>query len=104
MSELKPEDMAQLFHEAYERLAPSFGYKTRDASAVAWENVPANNKLLMIATCKEIMGKRNTSAIESAVLRRVADKLFSREGELMRSVHSLVTAEADRIDKGSDNG
>jgi hypothetical protein len=48
------EKIAQRFHEAYERLAPSFGYKTREASAVAWEKVPENNRKLMIAVCAEL--------------------------------------------------
>ena len=45
--------LAKQFHEAYERLAPSFGYKTRKASAVPWEDVPENNRLLMQAVIKE---------------------------------------------------
>ena len=49
-----PDDLARQFHEIYERLAPNFGYKTREASAVPWENVPDNNKRLMIAVCKEL--------------------------------------------------
>lgn len=48
------EQLAQRFHAAYERLAPQFGYKTRDASAVPWDCVPDNNKQLMIAVCDEI--------------------------------------------------
>jgi hypothetical protein len=48
-------DIAQRFHEAYERLAPEFGYKTREASAVPWEDVPENNKALMIATVREVL-------------------------------------------------
>lgn len=49
------EEMAQFFHETYERLAPDFDYKTRDSSAVEWENVPENNKKLMIAVCSEVL-------------------------------------------------
>ncbi len=49
------EDIARKFHEAYERLAPSFGYETRKASAVPWEQVPEQNKNLMIAVCSEIL-------------------------------------------------
>jgi hypothetical protein len=45
-----PDDIARAFHEAYERLAPSHGYKTREASAVPWEDVPSGNKGLMVAT------------------------------------------------------
>ena len=51
---LLPEQMAQAFHEAYEELAPQFGYKTREASAVPWADVPENNKALMIATCERV--------------------------------------------------
>lgn len=43
------EQLARLFHETYERLAPSFGYVTRKDSAVPWEQVPDRNKRLMIA-------------------------------------------------------
>lgn len=48
------EEVAKSFHEAYERLAPSFGYKTRDESAVPWEQVPEQNKMLMIAVAEEV--------------------------------------------------
>ncbi len=49
------EALARRFHEAYERLAPEFGYKTRDASAVPWEFVPDANRSLMIAVAAEIL-------------------------------------------------
>lgn len=48
--------IAKLFHETYERLAPEHGYKTRTESAVPWEQVPENNRNLMIATVKEVLG------------------------------------------------
>jgi len=51
------EELARVFHEAYERLAPSFGYETRRESAVPWEEVPENNKQLMIAVCKELLDR-----------------------------------------------
>lgn len=49
-----PETLARRFHDAYERLAPSFGYQTREASAKPWAQVPENNRRLMIAVCAEI--------------------------------------------------
>jgi hypothetical protein len=52
-----PEKLAQRFHETYELLAPSFGYKTREESAKPWVDVPEQNKQLMIAVCKEILSK-----------------------------------------------
>jgi hypothetical protein len=48
------EQLARLFHETYERLAPTFGYQTRKESAVPWEQVPAHNKALMVAVADEV--------------------------------------------------
>lgn len=50
-----PDQLAQRFHETYERLAPSYGYATRQASAVPWRDVPEPNKSLMVAVCGEIL-------------------------------------------------
>jgi hypothetical protein len=54
MNDIQNEMMAQRFHEAYERLAPTFGYETRKESAKPWAGVPANNKRLMAAVCAEV--------------------------------------------------
>jgi hypothetical protein len=43
-------EVAELFHQAYEALAPLHGYETREASAVPWADVPEANRRLMIAT------------------------------------------------------
>ena len=51
----QPEKLAQKFHETYERLAPEFGYETRKASAKPWNEVPEQNRKLMIAVCAEIL-------------------------------------------------
>ena len=50
----EPQRLARFFHEAYERLAPLYGYETRRESAVPWEDVPENNRLLMTAVCAEV--------------------------------------------------
>ena len=50
-----PEDLAKRYHELYEHYAPTFNYKTRRESAVSWENVPFNNKTLMIQVCSDIL-------------------------------------------------
>lgn len=52
------EALAQRFHETYERLAPEYGYRTREASAVPWADVPENNRALMVAVCAEILDER----------------------------------------------
>ncbi len=55
--ETTPEEVARFFHETYERLAPDYSYQTRKASAVPWEQVPENNKRLMIAVSAEVLKK-----------------------------------------------
>ena len=49
------EKLAKLFHDTYEELAPSHGYETREASRKPWEDVPENNKGLMIAVCQRVL-------------------------------------------------
>jgi hypothetical protein len=54
---MNAEQLAQFFHETYERLAPNYGYKTREASAKPWAEVPESNKNLMIAVAHEVLCK-----------------------------------------------
>ena len=49
------EQIAQAFHETYERLAPEFGYETREAPAKPWAQVPEQNKALMIAVFQSLL-------------------------------------------------
>jgi hypothetical protein len=53
---MTPEELAVRFHETYERLAPDFGYQTREASAKPWAEVPEQNRALMVAVCAELLG------------------------------------------------
>lgn len=52
--ELWAEMVARAFHESYERLAPDFGYKTREESAKPWADVPDTNKRLMVAVVRDL--------------------------------------------------
>jgi hypothetical protein len=52
---MSAEELAILFHDTYEQLAPTFGYETRKDSAKPWSEVPDKNKNLMIAVCAEIL-------------------------------------------------
>lgn len=49
------EQLARAFHEAYEELAPEYGYRTREASAVPWSRAPVRNRRLMIATAQRLI-------------------------------------------------
>jgi len=55
MDETTAEQLARRFHETYERLAPDYGYRTREASAVPWDQVPEQNRRLMIAVADELL-------------------------------------------------
>lgn len=57
---MDPEQVAIRFHDTYERLAPSFGYETREASRKPWSEVPDSNRDLMIALCAAIFGGKPT--------------------------------------------
>jgi hypothetical protein len=54
---MTPEQLAELFHTTYERLAPSFGYETRPGTAKPWSEIPEDNKnkRLMIAVAGEVL-------------------------------------------------
>lgn len=52
---MNAELLAEMFHASYEKLAPEFGYRTREASAVPWADVPENNKKLMVAVAGEVL-------------------------------------------------
>ena len=47
--------LARRFHDLYEELAPVFGYATRKDTAVPWDDLPRNNRFLMIAVCTYIL-------------------------------------------------
>lgn len=55
MNDEDAERIAKAFHESYERQAPDYGYKTREASAVPWEVVPDANRSLMVAVVQDLL-------------------------------------------------
>jgi uncharacterized protein HemY len=61
------EQLARLFHETYEELAPRFNYETRKASAKPWEEVPKSNKNLMIAVAERILAIKKKQTAEDCI-------------------------------------
>jgi hypothetical protein len=53
------EELARFFHHSYERNAGTVGYKTRDESAVSWEEVPEPNRSLMLLTATDVLAWLN---------------------------------------------
>ena len=52
------EELAIKFHDTYERLAPDFGYETREETRTFQPDTP--NGKLMIAVCGEILRLETT--------------------------------------------
>ena len=90
------EDAAKRFHEAYERLAPEHGYKTREESAVPWGEVPSRNKNLMIAVCAEILPSlaAPVQVDEAKLVKMVRDTIDRRPytDETRTAIHGLENA------------
>jgi hypothetical protein len=55
ISLLDAETLARRFHDMYEKKAPHYGCETRRESRTDWENVPINNKKLMIDVCYQLL-------------------------------------------------
>ena len=52
------EQIAREFHRSYGRLALRFGYpRTREAIAQPWEDVPLENRRLMIAVALDLLDR-----------------------------------------------
>lgn len=71
--------IAKKFHEAYERLAPSFGYETRKETRAFDQKTP--NGRLMQAVCQEIGDEIEKAAFNEGfktaidVLEKLEDKI-----------------------------
>lgn len=57
------EKLAKFFHDTYEELAPSHGYETREASRKPWDDVPEQNKGLMVEVAQKVLDR--LSAIDT---------------------------------------
>ena len=61
---MSPEQLAELFHETYERLAPAFGWKTKKGCHCKFSELPQRNRALMIATCQTVLNAlQNSGAV-----------------------------------------
>lgn len=75
------EALAKRFHETYERLAPDFGYETRLDSAVPWDDVPEQNRNLMVAVAATLLGEADEPRLGLATTRDLLDELRARGRE-----------------------
>lgn len=64
---VEAERIAREFHAAYERLAPSHGYETREESRTEWDALPAANRGLMVDTVRDLLEAGVLSADRSTL-------------------------------------
>lgn len=57
------EELAELFHETYEGLAPHFKWTTYQETAVPWKEVPEPNRSLMIVTASIVLNELHKGTI-----------------------------------------
>lgn len=76
-----PVAMAYSFHYEYERLAPMFGYKTREDTRVFDSESP--NGKLMVAVMKKLMGNMGTFQAEAIRLWKLLDDI-STAGDMFK--------------------
>jgi hypothetical protein len=52
------EAIAREFHSSYEKLAPEFGWETQTASRKEWDEVPDENRELMVAVAQDLISRQ----------------------------------------------
>lgn len=73
------EQIARQFHEVYERLAPQFGYETREDTKVF--DPQSQNGRLMIAVCAEVIGEIKRERDEAREALAVMEKALNYRRE-----------------------
>lgn len=84
MDQNETERVARRFHDIYEQLAPSFGWKTQEQSAVAWSELPDENRKLMIATVGVIMQELSQEKLDAQQLEFDRNHWQRKIGVLLR--------------------
>lgn len=79
-------ELAERFHEAYERLAPQFGYTTRPETRVF--DPESNNGRLMIAAIEEVCG--NIANMEGTLARMVDDARIDMDAMRRRHAEEMA--------------
>lgn len=85
MTDELAEQVARKFHETYERLAPKYGYTTREESAVPWDEVPVNNRALMTAVAEQML------VYMTSLDKPVSDDINMESGVSVFDGHPYVT-------------
>ena len=52
---MKAEDLAKIFHDAYEKVAVKHGWNTQESTKVEFDKLPEANKKTMIETCEIVL-------------------------------------------------
>lgn len=58
--DVTPIDLARMFFEEMNELAPEFGYVAKAAVRVAWQDLPGRNRILRIRCAAKILERLKT--------------------------------------------
>jgi hypothetical protein len=83
-------ELAILFHETYERLAPSFGYETRTDTRVF--DPESKNGKLMVAVCGELLGVQHIDGDQAMLVwwKKNVAVMEDRIRELEAALHEIA--------------
>jgi hypothetical protein len=96
--EKKEIQLAKLFHDTYERLAPEFGYTTRPETREFDEN--SSNGKLMIAVCKEVVLEELDKAREEGrreYARELLDDYYQPDSDSIEIDVSEIQSELSKL-------
>lgn len=70
-----PEAIARRFHEEYERRASDHGWTTQERSRKAWENIPEENRSLMMAVVTALLINGTIGMVRDGDVKLLLDEL-----------------------------
>ena len=92
-------ELAEQFHDAYERLAPEYGYETRPETAVAWDYLPDNNRSLMLAVVTEVVGPLLSQLREQRERAEIAERATEIAGEYADAARRTVGEQREALER-----
>ena len=88
---MNAEQLARLFHNTYEELAPVYGWETQLESRTAWEDVPERNKKLMVATAERVLARIEPLEAALRALGTLGDEEWRDPNNPVHGFASLTT-------------
>jgi hypothetical protein len=93
MDQKEIERLARRFHDVYEQLAPQFGSKEQNKSAVAWSDLPSEKCRLMIVTVGVVMAELDTQRVDAQQIEFDRNHWQRKVGTLLALIDAHVRSQ-----------